>query len=100
MEYRLIDVKSIKCHTPRNGFFEEDLTVLADSILECGGLLKPIVLRVLALDSYEVISGEFEYWAAVVAQEKDPRKGEMINAFVVGKKEEGSINKQLALVSP
>jgi len=97
MEYRLIDVKDIKCATPRNGFFEKDLTALADSILECDGLLKPIVLKVLALDSYEVIDGDFRYWAAVVAKEKNPRKGEMINAFVVGKKEEGRIINQLGL---
>jgi len=98
MEYRLIDVKDIKCVTPRSAYYEEDLNALAISILEVDGLLRPIILKSVGLDSYELIEGDFYYLAAVVARELNPRKGEMINCFVVTSKEEGAVLKQLGLL--
>lgn len=98
MEFRLIDVVSIISKVPRSQFEEVELTQLAESILECEGVLTPPVLKVIGLDSYEVIEGDREYYAAVVAREKNPRKGEMINAFVVPLKYEENIRKQLSVL--
>jgi len=98
MEFRLIDVVSIISKVPRSQFEEVKLAQLAESILECEGVLTPPVLKVIGLDSYEVIEGDREYYAAVVAREKNPRQGEMINAFVVPPKYEENIRKQLAVL--
>ena len=49
----------------------------------------PFYLRLLLLktqtgiNSYNVLVGDLEYYAAVRAKEKNPRQGEMINAVIV-----------------
>jgi uncharacterized coiled-coil protein SlyX len=45
-----------------------------------------------------VIDGHFEYYAAVRAREKDPRKGEMVNAFVISPKLEDIVTKQATAI--
>lgn len=82
-EYYLVDVKSIQSTTPRSKFKVDQLETLAQSILETGGLLSPLLLKQTGPESYEVLAGDLEYYAAVRAKEIDPRKGEMVNAFVI-----------------
>lgn len=98
MDFRLIDVKSITSNVPRSQFEETELTRLAEMILVCEGVLKPPILKVTGLDSYEVIDGDREYYAAVVAREIDPRKGEMIDALVISPNREEVIRKQLEML--
>jgi hypothetical protein len=45
-------------------------------------------------EKYVVLDGHLEYYAAVRAQEKDARKGEMVNAFVISPKSEKLIVEQ------
>jgi hypothetical protein len=40
-----------------------------------------------------VISGHTGYYAALKAREKDPRKGEMVNAFVIFPKDEDAVTR-------
>ena len=63
-------------------------------ILESGGLIKPLVLKVTGAESYTVVDGHFEYYAAIRAREKNPHKGEMVNAFVISSKSENIVAKQ------
>ncbi len=70
---------------------------LADAILEAEGIINPIILEKTSLDSYEVIDGYFEYYAAVRAREIDPRKGEMISAFIIEDDKEDAIKKQVEI---
>jgi hypothetical protein len=99
-EYYLVDVKSIQSSTPRSNFKVDQLETLAHSILETGGLLSPLLLKQTGPESYEVLVGDLEYYAAVRAQELDPRKGEMVNAFVVPEEVQKAAVAQATLLSP
>jgi hypothetical protein len=94
--FYLVDIKNITSDTPRSNFAEPDLDSLADRILESGGVVRPLILKTLDLENYTVVDGHFEYYAAVRAREKDPRKGEMVNAFVISPKSEDIVLKQVA----
>jgi ParB family transcriptional regulator, chromosome partitioning protein len=54
-------------YQPRQHFDPEQLRELADSIKTTGGLLQPIVVRLLVGDKYEIIAGERRWRAAQLA---------------------------------
>lgn len=99
IEFYLVDVKNITSNIQRSNFAEADLENLADMILESGGIIKPLILKATGVETYTVIDGHFEYYAAVRAREKEPRKGEMVNAFVISPKEEDIIVKQISALT-
>jgi predicted nucleic acid-binding OB-fold protein len=82
-EYYLVDIKSITSKVPRSEFKVDDIEALAQSILTAGGLLSPLLLKQTGVDSYEVLAGDHEYYAAVRAKEINPRSAEMVNSFIV-----------------
>jgi hypothetical protein len=95
INFSLVDVKSITSNEPCSNFAEADLENLADIIIETGGIIRPLILKVTGVESYTVIDGHFEYYAAVRAREKNPRQGEMVNAFVIAPKVEDLVVKQV-----
>ncbi|MEH2208037.1 MAG: chromosome partitioning protein ParB [Nostoc sp.] len=95
MNFSLVDVKNIISNEPRSNFAEADLENLADIIIETGGIIRPLVVKVTGVESYTVVDGHFEYYAAVRAREKNPRQGEMVNAFVIAPKLEDLVIKQV-----
>ena len=96
--FSLVDVKNITSSVPRSEFKETDLDEIADLILECGGILKPLILKVAGVENYTVVDGHLEYYAAVRAKEKAPREGEMVNAFIITPKNEQIVVKQLEAI--
>lgn len=98
INFSLVDVKSITSDVPRSNFIEADLDNLADIILEAEGIIRPIVVKTTGIESFSVVDGHFEYYAAVRAKEKDARKGEMVNAFVISPKVEDLVTKQAAIL--
>ncbi|MBD2778583.1 chromosome partitioning protein ParB [Iningainema tapete] len=94
INFSLVDVKSISSNVPRSNFAEADLDQLADMILESGGIIRPLVVKATGVENYTVIDGHLEYYAAVRAKEKNPRQGEMVNAFVISPKIEDTVAKQ------
>lgn len=98
MKHQLIDLAAISSRMPRSKFEPEVLERLADSILENEGLIQPLVLKIAGQEKYEVADRHLEYWAAVRAREKDPRRGEMINAFVVAPSSTEAVARQLAIL--
>jgi hypothetical protein len=94
-----IDVKSISCDVPRSNFTESDLEQLANFILEADGLIRPLILKEIGLEKYLVIDGYREYYGALRAKEKDLKKAEMVNAFVISPKIERGAVAQLKLLS-
>ncbi|NEP05297.1 MAG: hypothetical protein F6K25_04755 [Okeania sp. SIO2G4] len=58
------------------------LAQMASLILQAEGLIRPIVIKPLAWEEYEVMDGHFEYWASVKAQEMGDRDGERLTAFI------------------
>lgn len=94
-DFYLVDVKNITSDVARSSFDESDLERLADLVLESKGIIKPLILKPIDVDEYTVIEGHFEYYVAVRAKEKNPRQGEMVNAFVISQKNEENISKQI-----
>ncbi len=97
-KFYLVDVVSINSNKERSIFPEEIIENLARSILELDGLLKPLILLQTGLESYKVVSGHLEFYAAKRAKEIDPRKGEMVGAFVFSKELPGAIENQISLL--
>ncbi|OUL35829.1 hypothetical protein BV372_09565 [Nostoc sp. T09] len=93
-EFFMLDVSSITSSVSRSNFQEADLENLADMILESGGILKPLVLKKIGFEKYEVIDGHFEYYASVRAKEKNPNEGEMVNALIISPEKEEKVLKQ------
>lgn len=94
----LVAVKRITCTVPRSNFAEADLEKLARLILESGGLINPIIVRRNGMDAYEIVDGDFEYYAAVRAREIEPLKGETIGAFILEEDNEGILREQLKIL--
>jgi hypothetical protein len=95
-EYYLVDVRSITSKLPRSEFKVDELETLAQNILEANGLLSPLLLKQTGVDSYEVLAGDREYYAAVRAKEINPRAAEMVNAFIIPEDLEDAAIKQFA----
>lgn len=98
-EFARLDIKEIKASVPRANFTEAKIEQAADLILASGGVVRPLVVKQTDIDSYELIDGALEYFAAVRAREKDPRRGELVNAFVVSPKQDATIREQLAVLN-
>jgi ParB family chromosome partitioning protein len=93
----LVPVKKITCTQPRSIFSDDQLEKAAQSILESKGVINPIVVRRIDLQSYELVDGVFEYYAAARAREIDPRQGEMITVFIMEPENEEALTKQVEL---
>jgi hypothetical protein len=93
------DVKSISSEIPRTKFNEAEIEDLANLILATDGLIRPLILKQNGLEQYTVVEGNLEYYAAVRAKEKDSRKAEMVNAFVIPANRHQSAIDQLTLLS-
>ncbi|MDT9341487.1 hypothetical protein VV11_019475 [Trichodesmium erythraeum 21-75] len=76
-------VKEITSNVSRSEFSESDLEQVARLILKAEGTIKPLVVRTIGWESYEVVNGHFEYYAALRAKEINPRDGERIGAFII-----------------
>lgn len=94
-EFARLDIKEIRTDVPRANFTEAKIEQMADLILASGGVIRPLVVKQSAIDCYELMDGALEYYAAVRAREKDPRRGELVNAFVVPPKAQEVIKAQL-----
>ncbi|NEQ65469.1 MAG: hypothetical protein F6K21_08220, partial [Symploca sp. SIO2D2] len=94
----LVAVKKITSTVPRSNFPDEELEQVAQLILQAEGVINPVILQRSSLDTYEVIAGDFEYYAAARAREIDPRKGEMIGAFLVEEENEEVLKQQVELL--
>ncbi|MCA2658896.1 MAG: chromosome partitioning protein ParB [Microcystis sp. M049S2] len=98
-----VDITDINPSVPRETFSETELENLANLIIEMGGLIRPVILKKAdnkkVDERYNIISGDLEYYASVIANQKVPDI-EMINAFVVDKEAENIALQQIQLLSP
>ncbi len=94
MEFARVDVKEIKSYVPRSKFSEGDIERLADLILQCGGIFRPLIVKQVDIDHFILLDGFLEYYSAVRAREKEPRQGELVNTFVVPPKDDIEIVQQ------
>jgi hypothetical protein len=79
----LVPVKKISSPVDGSTFDDNALNTTANLILKVEGIINPLIVRRTSLESYQVVEGHFEYYAAVKAREIDARKGEMIGAFII-----------------
>jgi flagellar biosynthesis chaperone FliJ len=93
------DITSISSQIARTEFDESEIEHLADVILATDGLIRPLIVKQVGLEQYTVIEGNLEYYAAVRAKEKDSRRAEMVNAFVIPADRQQLAIEQLALLS-
>ncbi|MEH2371446.1 ParB N-terminal domain-containing protein [Nostoc sp.] len=93
-----VPVKQITSSVPRSNFPENELNHVAELILKGEGIINPLILRSTSLESYEVVDGHFEYYAAARAREINLRKGEMIGAFIIESNNQESIEQQIKLL--
>lgn len=91
----LVAVKKIKSPVSSSQFSEDELNRVAELILKVEGIINPLIIRRTSFESYEVVDGDFEYYAAAKAREIDPRKGEMISAFIIEPENEELITEQI-----
>jgi len=94
----LVAVKRITSAVSRSNFADRDLDKLARLILDAGGLINPIIVRRTSMDSYEIVDGNFEYYAAARAKEIQPLKGETIGAFILEPENEELLLEQLEIL--
>ena len=95
---KLVAVRKISSTVARSSFPAEKIEKTADLIIQVEGIINPIVLRRTSLESYEVVDGHFEYYAAVRAREISLLKGEMIQAIILEPENEEALLKQLDLL--
>lgn len=93
----LVAVKKISSNVARSSFPTEEIEKAARLIIDVEGTINPIILRRTSLESYEVINGHFEYYAAVRAREISPLKGEMIQAIILEPENEDTLLEQVNL---
>ena len=93
--YKLVDVSAIQSNEPRSHFPEVELEELADLLLTTGILAMPLIIKEVALHSYQVLHGHKAYYAAARAKEKNPRKAEMVNAFVIDSKDSPAVEESV-----
>ncbi|KAB8320353.1 chromosome partitioning protein ParB [Tolypothrix campylonemoides VB511288] len=98
INFYLVDLKTITSDVPRSNFAEADLDNFANIILETGGIIRPLILKPTGPETYTVVHGHFEYYAAVRAREKNPREAEMVNGFVISPKVEDLVVEQAAVL--
>jgi len=92
----MIDVVNISSKVSREIFPETELEKMANIILQTGGLLRPLILKKVGFEKYEVVDGHFEYYASLKAFEKDIVKGEMVNSFILEEKQIEPAKEQIA----
>jgi len=95
---KLVAVKKISSTVARSSFPAEEIEKTANLIIKVEGIINPIILRRTSLESYEVVDGHFEYYAAVRAREISLLKGEMIQAIILEPENEAALLEQLDLL--
>lgn len=102
-DFYMVDVDSIK-DIPDGSYTKTQIEQVAQSILD-STLLRPVRLIKGKADSYSVAPGdELLYLGAKRARQIDPRKGEMVNSYVLKKetapKKLGSVESKVPDVKP
>lgn len=93
----LVEVKSVTSIKPRSNFEEQKIEQAAQSIVGAEGIINPIVVTRTGINSFQVLDGDFEYYAAARAKEIDLAKGETIAAYIIEGDNEAILKKQVEI---
>jgi hypothetical protein len=94
----IVDLESIQVPAIAAGN-DRLIEALANSIIDLRSLLRPPVLRSVGIDEYEVISGEMEFYAYVQARKFDDSLPDRLTTFVIDKKNEAAVQKQVETIA-
>jgi hypothetical protein len=90
----LVAVKRITSDIPATNFDQFELEIAGELSLAIGGFVIPPVL-VRDSSGYKIISGHFQYHAAVLARRLNPRAGETIPAIILESENQAAALSQL-----
>jgi hypothetical protein len=93
----LVSVKRITSDIPASNFDRNELEIAGELSLAIGGFCTPPVLRREG-DGYKVVSGHFQYHAAVLARRLNPKAGENIPALVLEAENQSAVLAQLGIL--
>ena len=90
----LVDLDNITPKVSISNFSMDEIESMANLIIRVGGVIRPVILKKIGFESWEVVAGDFEYYASVKALEIDPDFSETIRAFTIKEEQEENIRKQ------
>ncbi len=93
----LVEVRTITCDRPRSNFDEQKIEQAAKLIVAAEGIINPIIVSRTGINSFQVVNGHFEYYAAARARELNLELGEAIAAYIIEEKNEAIIKDQVAI---
>ena len=93
----LVEVKTVTSIESRSNFEEQKIEQAAQSIVAAEGIINPIVVTRTGINSFQVVDGHFEYYAAARAKEIDLAKGETIAAYIIEGENEAILKEQVAI---
>src|SRR6476620_7425554 len=93
----LVAVKRITSDIPASNFDQFELEVAGELSLAIGGFVIPPVL-VRDSSGYKVISGHFQFHAAVLARQLNPKAGEHIPAIVLESENQATASAMLKML--
>ena len=93
----IVPVKRLTSDISASNFDRHELEIAAELSLAVGGFCNPLIVRRDG-GSYRVVSGHFQYHAAVRARAIDPRAGENIPAIVLEPENEAAILAQIEML--
>ncbi len=93
----LVEVRTITCDRPRSDFDEQKIEQAAKLIVAAEGIINPIIVSRTGINSFQVVNGHFEYYAAARARELNLEIGEAIAAYIIEDKNAATIKDQVAI---
>ena len=93
----LVEVRTISSEQPRSNFDEQKIEAAAKLIIEAEGIINPIIVSRTGINSFHVIEGDFEYYAAARARELNLEIGEAIAAYIIEGDNEAIIKEQIEI---
>jgi competence ComEA-like helix-hairpin-helix protein len=93
---KFVDIVSVHTSSSRSGFSQDEVEKLARNFLLSGGSTKPLIVRRINEEEFDVVEGHLEFYAALRAKEIDDNF-EMIQAIILDSKNEKAIIEQVNL---
>lgn len=93
----LVEVRTVTSEEPRSNFNEQQIEEAAKLIVAAEGIINPIIVSRTGINSFQVVDGHFEYYAAARARELNLEIGEAIAAYIIDNNNEAIIEEQVAI---
>lgn len=92
-----VAIKRITCNQPRSLFNSDQIEAAAKAIIAAEGTINPIIVERTGINSFELIDGDFQFYATVRAKEIDPEKGETVSAYIIDEENRNIFQQQLEI---